>query len=264
MIGRRELGQWSLAVVALTLGMLPLVGCSGDAFPDYHYKMTIYAGGKAFSSVRGIAQEEVSSMVDSAGRRVERTLSGEAVIIDLDGRTYYALLSKPDNADYATLITGAALAPYIPGAAPQTDAEKAVGEVREDARRTADPGYYLDDMAERSRAMTQVVGPKDLPRTLPPRNGKPPFEAWPMFVTFGDPKDPKTVRAVSPEEIGVSKITIEITDEPVTTGIEGRFSWWTQFGNKHFDGTSTIMEDMTASSLAAHMSSGSFSTEFKQ
>lgn len=43
-----------------------------------------------------------------------------------------------------------------------------------------------------------------------------------MFVTFDDPSDPKTVREVSPESIGVSRITIEITDEDVTTGIEER------------------------------------------
>jgi hypothetical protein len=212
-------------LVVLAGAALLLAGCGGDSFPDFHYEMTIYVGGKAYSSVRSVEQREVSSMVDSAGVRVERTLSGEAVIIDLGGQTYYALLSKPDNADYATLIAGAALTAHIPQPKPQSEAEQAMGEAREDARRSADPGYFLDDMAGESRAMVQVVGPKDLPRTLPPRNNKPPFQAWPMFVTFSDPGDPKTVREVSPDSIGVSRITIEITDEPVTTGIEGKLAW---------------------------------------
>lgn len=234
-------------------------GCD-DRFPDYHYKMTIYVGDKAFSSVRGIEQEEVDSMVDSAGRRVERTLSGEAVVLHVNGRNYYALLSKPDNADYATLIAGAALALYIAGAEPPSEAEKAVSEVREDARRKADPGYYLDDIAAKSRAMTEVAGPKNLPRTLPPRNGRPPFQAWPMFVTFDDPKDPKTVREASPDSIGVSRITIEITGDDVTTGIEGRFPWWAQYKERRFDGSPETTQIMTTTDIRNWLTNGQFST----
>ena len=48
------------------------------------------------------------------------------------------------------------------------------------------------------------------------------YDTWPMFVTFGDPDDPKTVREVSASELGVRNITIEITDEDVTEGIEER------------------------------------------
>lgn len=202
-----------------------LAGCSNDAFPDYNYKMTIYAGGKTFSSVRRVEQEETSSIVDSAGRTVKRTLTGEAVILDLNGRTYYALLTKPDNADYATLIAGAALASHIPQAEAPAGADAAMAEAREDERRASDAGYYLDDIAAQSRAMTEVQGSKNLPRTLPPRPGREPFQAWPMFVTFDDPNDPRTVREVSPSTIGVSQITIEITDESVTKGIESRLSW---------------------------------------
>ncbi len=57
-----------------------------------------------------------------------------------------------------------------------------------------------------------------------------------MFVTFGDPKDPKTVRAVTPESIGVKRITIEITDDPVTTGIQARLGWLPAYYNKMLDG----------------------------
>ena len=216
----RAAGAATLLAAGLALG-----GC-GDAFPDYHYKMTIYAGGKAFSSVRGIEQERVSSLADSSGEAVKRRLSGEAVIIDANGRTYYALLTRPDNADYALLtVTAAALGPHISGAPPKTGAEAAVDDYREDQRRARDPGYYLDDAAGESRAMTRIVGPKPLPRTLPARQGRPPLDAWPMFVTFGDPADPKTVREVSPESIGVSNITVEMTDDDVTTGIEERLPW---------------------------------------
>ena len=179
-----------------------LTAC-GDRFPDFNYRMTIHVGDDAYSSVRRVEQEKVTSIVDSSGSTVRRSLQGEAVIIDHpNGRTYYALLSKPGDADYATLIVGVALSPHI------SDVSQS--------------GGHLDEIAARSRAMTEVEGPRELPRQLPSRNGRPPYEAWPMFVTFSDPSDPTTVREVDPEDIGVSKITIEITDEDVTTGIEER------------------------------------------
>lgn len=211
-----------------TLGLLlfvflpVLAFCGRDSFPDYNYRMTIYLDGQAFSSVRRIEQERVTSIVDSGGAQVRRRLQGEAVIIQRYGRTYYALLTKPDNADYALLIPGAALAPYIGRPQAHSEADEAVAEWFEDKWRAVHPNYFLDDMAAASRAMTRVVGPKNLPRTLPPRPGRAPFQAWPMFVTFTDPTDPRTVRVVTPEAIGVDRITIEITDDDVTTGIEER------------------------------------------
>ena len=235
---------------------LLVAACGGDAFPDYHYKMTIYAGGKAFSSVRAIEQREVSSMVDSAGRRVERKLTGEAVVLDLPGGTYYALLSKPDNADYATLIPGAALARHIGEDEPRSDAEQAMDETR----RAADPGYFLDDIAARSRAMTEVAGAKDLPRTLPPRQGRPPFQAWPMFVTFSDPGNPKTVREVSPDSIGVTRITIEITDEDVTTGIEKKLSWLPSYRDRMLDGNRLHISNKLSNNLTII----AFASEYKK
>ena len=84
--------------------------------------MTIHAGGKAFSSVRAVEQEEIVSVLSSSGRSVELSLRGQAVIIDHpEGRTYYALLGKPGNTDYATLIVGAALRDYIPQNQPKSD-----------------------------------------------------------------------------------------------------------------------------------------------
>lgn len=88
------IGVAALVAVTFFLG-------KGAAFPDYHYKMTIHAGGKEFSSVRAVEQEEVSSVLDSTGRTVKRSMHGEAVIIDHpDGHTYYALIGKPGNPDY--------------------------------------------------------------------------------------------------------------------------------------------------------------------
>lgn len=220
----------------VSLGMAFLLAACGDPFPDYNYKMTIYANGKAFSSVRHVEEEEVFSLADSGGRNVSRSLEGEAVIIDHpNGTTYYALLGKPNDPDYATLVSGLALRDHV-NEEPKTKVEAEL-ERRAATEPQTDSRAWLDDMAERSRALNEVKGPRDLPRWVARSNsGQPPYDAWPMFVTFSDPRDPRTVREVSPESIGVSRITIEITDEDVTEGIEGRLGWLPDYYNKMLDG----------------------------
>ncbi len=57
----------------------------------------------------------------------------------------------------------------------------------------------------------------------------------PMLVRFRDINDPKSVERVDPEHLDASfgsgaklvRATVEITDEPVTTGIEKRLGWVT-------------------------------------
>ena len=46
-----------------------------------------------------------------------------------------------------------------------------------------------------------------------------------MFVRFKDIRDPKSVEAVDPAAIGVKRIWVEVTSDPVTTGIENRLGW---------------------------------------
>lgn len=214
---RRRFGASAVAMASA----LFLAGCGDDRFPDYRYKMTIYVdtpeGTKSFASVRQVKEKEVPSIQNSSGWTVQTSLRGEAVILDLPGgRTAYALLTRPEDPDYAKYIIGAALRPFIH--VPKRN------EWFDDL--PAKPGEALDRQAEASRQIVAVKGAKNLPRTLPntdaARPDLPPFQAWPMFVTFGDPADPKTVREVTPDQIGVKRITIEITDEPVTTGIERR------------------------------------------
>ena len=66
-----------------------------------------------------------------------------------------------------------------------------------------------------------------------------PKRHYPLLVTFTDINDPKTVQKVDPDDLaatfgpGVSlkRITLEITDEPVTEGkIEQLLGWWNSEG----------------------------------
>lgn len=206
------------------LGALLLTACGDDRFPDYSYKMTVHASGEQFSSVRHVVVTE--------GSIVTRRVIGEAVIIDHpNGRTYYALLSRPENVDYAKFAAGMALRDHVVRPEGEGALEQAL----------ADRGVQdsFGDAAEFLQAMVKVEGAKDLPRALPPRNGKPPMQAWPMFVTFTNPNDPRSIREVSPESIGVKRITIEITDEDVTEGIEERLHWLTEIKGGYLSGRST-------------------------
>ncbi|WP_160596314.1 hypothetical protein [Qipengyuania aquimaris] len=202
------------STIGLLLCIAALTGC-GDRFPDYNYKMTVYAGEQQFSSVRHVKVTEGVSIVS---RKVE----GEAVVIDRNGRTYYALLSRADNADYDAFVAGMALRDHVPRDDVQrSEVQQAIDEWYEE-HSTQDS---FGDAAEFLQAMVKVEGAHDLPRTLPPRRNREPMQAWPMFVTFSNPSDPRTVREVSPEVIGIDRITIEITDEDVTTGIEERLPY---------------------------------------
>ena len=63
-------------------------------------------------------------------------------------------------------------------------------------------------------------------------------DEFPTFISFEQPDDPKSARRVSENEavqisgqrIRLRGVTIEITDDQVTRGIENRLGWWTISG----------------------------------
>lgn len=212
----------ALVPLALSLG-----GCGDDRWKDYSYKMTVYADGKAYSTVRHVEVTEGTSIQSSSGRRVDRKVEGEAVVIDTPSGPVFALMTPADgqfgNGFYAAYVAEPALVPAI-GKPKESEAEAAVREYRE-----GQPGFdNLADDAEKHNAMLKVEGPRDLPKTIPyPDRNQGPRDVtvWPMFVRFGDIKDPRTMQAVSPQGIGATRITIEVTDDDVTTGIEKILPW---------------------------------------
>ena len=222
------------------LGALVLGGCDRP-IADYRYRMTIEVetpqGPRSYSSVREVTVTEVSSINDSSGKTLKYHLRGEAVMLDLpDGQTVFALLSRPDNADYSIGIAGAALLPE-----------------RKDDELSYEP--YL-------QRMLQVEGPRELPRTgpaVPPAKGVKPL--WPFFVRFRDTADPKTVEEVNPDALGggayVKRITIAITDDDVTEGIEKRLQWLASYRGRKFDG----QRFNNSTALSNRLSAGSFSSE---
>ena len=253
---------------AMLLGVatLPLFGaaaCSagGERFPDYRYRLTVEVdtpeGVRSGASVIEVKTGQSGAYNIPSPNTLFFRASGEAVAVDLpNGQTLFALLRSETSVNWvygvmAEIIPKSEVKPQI------------VGSAEED-----------DPYVRRFETMLTRTGVYDVPRQFP---DPPPYidetdkpVDYPMLVTFKDIADPKTVEKVDPDNFvatfgkgyALRRITVQLTDAPVTNGIQRRFSWWEKYRDLHFDDTPTIINDLTNPSLAAHLSSGTFSTEF--
>lgn len=174
------------------LAVVTVAGC--DPFvrsASYRFRMTVEIetpqGVRRGSSVMEVvAQKGSFSLGDTTGNGVG--LAGEAVIVDLPTGSVFVLLELPDARGPLASVATVALAPDARGGDGSNffSAVKRLG------------GWFGSASAE-------------LPR-----------ESWPMMVRFRDINDPKSVE---PSQIGVKRILLETTSEPVTTGIKLRLPW---------------------------------------
>lgn len=189
------------------VGFVLLPGCSGRTQgKPVRYKMTVEVetpeGLKS-----GFAVREVQPVVDAnpiAGRGVELRFKGEAVVVDLPGgQSLFALLTGADgDVDYAKQLPGRALGSRLSNE-PESEEQ-----------------YLWRDSAELWPSHPDTIGLKN---TNP----------LPMLVRFGDLSDPTSVEEVKPDDLAASfgpgvklkRITIEQTDQPVTTEIGKRLGW---------------------------------------
>ena len=192
-----------LLIIVLVLGMGTLGYCF-FAFPTYswHQKMTIEveADGQVFSgsSVVRVSWRKNDPLGAANGATWLSGIRGESAFVEVPERgVLFGLLSNSGN--------GAALTADLPTRLMTGRKGLARGE------------------AEFS-AVEAAVG-----KTWPV-----PLSLYPFLVTFGDINNPKTVQNVEPDNLaatfgpGVSlkRITLEITDEPVTEGkVESVLGW---------------------------------------
>jgi hypothetical protein len=225
MMGRRTLGRGVLGLfaggVALVLGGCGLIGDT-----SYRFRMTVEVqtpqGLKTGSAVYEVVTS-TSYSFDGVGRGA--SARGEALVVDVPGGPIFVLMKPPEGSKHDNLakMSMAAL----------------------------DPDYKFDWMESARRisgSWSTLRG--DVPRA-----------DWPMMVRFRDLNDPKSVEKVDPAAIGVKRIALETTGDDVTTGIEKRLGWFSQYLDRHLDGTSSSIEDLTTNSLGSHLSARSFSTE---
>jgi hypothetical protein len=202
------------AWLALAALMLPACTAAEDApedrAPDYRYRLTVEVetpeGVKTGSSVIEVRQSIGRTAMDGFGEQVFLRIRGEAVAVDLpDGRTLYALLRSGGDVEWAARV--------IPLLSPDAGDENS-----------------LDDFL-------LLEGKKELPRKWTVQGPFNNASAYPMMVTFGDPADPTSVAQVDPDDLAaifgegvkLKRITVELTDDPVTTGIEERLGWLSEY-----------------------------------
>lgn len=197
------------AWMALAALMLPGCAFAEDKAPDYRYRLTVEVetpeGVKTGSSVIEVEQSLSRSTAAPAKVGVQRKVRGEAVAVDLpNGKTLFALLRSENNVDWASYV-------YVYLA------------THENGKPFID---QLDNVLE-------VTGKRTLPRMWPPVGFLEERSAYPMLVTFGDLADPTSVAEIDPDDLAATFgdgvklkcITVELTDDPVTTGIEDRLGW---------------------------------------
>lgn len=198
-------------VAAMILG---LVGCSGTA--SYRYKLTLAVntpeGVKRASTIVEVLFRDV--LIPARGTM--HTLRGEALYLDLGpgARPLIALLTSQLHPKYGAEIRwtrdwgpSANLFQQLYGLKPPTD------KVIE----------YVSSLAGMRGAHS--ITPNDLPD----------------LVTFADTKDPKSVIEVDPNDlqatlgpnISWNDITLEVTDEPISHGIERKLPWIREYFQKN-------------------------------
>jgi hypothetical protein len=232
-----------LASPALAL-LLP--ACSGPpTMPDYRYRLTVEVetpqGVRTGSSVIEVTNRLAFNMNGGGYSRIYRA-RGEAVAVDLPGgRTLFALLRGENgaNVDWAARIVYDLTTP-VPPISDKFGSDRVLQLQNAVANRNA------------------VV----VPRLMPfwPDDAAPP--AYPLLVTFGDLRDPKSVERVMPndlannfgESVKLRRITVQITDDPVTTGIGRRLGWLGQYPEPRLNPT----HSPTDYSISATLEHGDF------
>lgn len=200
--------RWGVIGLLAGATTLVLTGC-GVLFPSDHLRQKITvevetpAGLRSGSSVVETEVRKGKSWGDASGTTFK--LEGEAVAVDLPGgRTLFALLrgsgdTQGDAAAYQTRLLYEAL---------NAGAEASV------------PVEVAGLTVMQARAAAKSAGVK---LTLPEK-------LYPMLVTFADNSDPKSVERVAPGNLSamfgpglrLRRITVEVTDDAVTSGIEKR------------------------------------------
>ena len=232
----------SSVVRYVAIGVLALVAvsCVGKA-ESYRYKLTLAvdtpAGVRRASSV----VEVIYFGVSVPDRGVMYRTHGEAVYLELEphGKPLIALLTRKFHRPRHAGEIGWSL--------------------------DAGPGmsllFKLYGMTQSGDLLADV---REIARTRGARQL--PVDYLPNLVTFADANDPQTVIEVDPKDLqstlGPSvvwrEITLESTNEPITTGIKEKLSWLPQFSGKMLDGQKLSYVGAKAT-LANSLSTADFS-----
>lgn len=212
-----------LVAIAATFAACGLLaGCGGPTY-TYRYKLTleVEVDGQLKRGFSVVQMSEYTVSFPHSGVRAATT--GEATYVDLGPgrRPLIALLNQRE---------GTSILPY---GAPL---RKVYGGTYE----------WVGDRNPGLAAQIRNRGAREIS-----------VDDLPDLVTFPDVNDPRTVMAVDPKDLeatlgpGVKwhRMTIEFTDEPVTTGLELKLPWLKTIGTNYLSGRRTSRGDTLAHKL---------------
>jgi hypothetical protein len=239
MITRR--GIIGTGLIALNALLMP--GCTQYPKHVYRFKLTVEVetpqGLRSGYSVYEVTAQKHAKFLPEARAR-SRDVRGEAVAVDLPGgKTLFALLktmnqSGDDNLAYLSMAT-------------------------------LDPAYQ-NDWVESAQRIAMGVGLTSPAEVLP--------ENYPMLVTFRDLTDPASLELVDPKNLTATfgpgvrlrRLTAEVIEVPMTTGIEKRldkyfWSAWGRIRQEEISRPGGVMENPYFKTLQSKLSRNDFTTE---
>lgn len=201
---------FSALLLAAALWLVSACGALGeDPAPDYRYRLTVEVdtpdGVRSGSSVIEVRQNMGRSAGGGFNRIVMRRVRGEAVVVELpNGQSLFALLRSEDSVEWASYV--------MPRLAPKIEGEA---------------------WKERLDNVLLVEGKVELPEQWPARFKIDRLSGYPMLVTFANLDDPTTVARVDPkaldasfgEGVSLRRITVELTEDPVSARIDEILPW---------------------------------------
>lgn len=216
--------RFPLHIAAVALMAIGLAGCG----KSYRYKLTVAintpAGVKRASS---IGEVQFWSVLIPA-RGVGHKLRGQALYLDLGkgAKPLIALLTNRLHSNYG----------WTRDAGPGTQQMCSL--------------YGLVPSADLIDTVANIARQRG-PRKITP-------DQLPDLVTFADVNNPNTVIEINPNDLqgtlgpGVSwnEITLEATDEPVTTGIKSKLPWLPSYRDRMLDGDRTYHKRTLANTLS--------------
>ena len=200
--------------MAAVAGLFMMLGACGNS-AEIRYRVTVEVDDNgAHRSGSSVMSFTLSKPTVALASPYDAEFKGEAVAVDLGGEQVLFALLKDESGDLGTV-------PMLP--------EKVFAD--------------LTSGSERVRNLRQIASNEGLVRELPrfgPRisDSREPFVQYPLLVRFRDLDQPESLEAVAPDALGqgfgsgvkLKRITVQITDDPVTNDIKKRLPWLEQVG----------------------------------
>jgi hypothetical protein len=214
------------AFLLLILCAVSACGIAGEALPTYRYRLTVEVntpqGLRSGSSVIEVKTRRLGEAFVPDARGYRKRIEGEAVAVDLGRRgTLFVLLRSRWSEAWPEHVVESVLPRLRQGTRPQD---------------------------EEFQAVLRLRGAHAIPRFR--GAGATRMDNYPLLVRFADPRRPDTANLVDPDRldaafgpgVALRRITVELTDAPVTRSLSSRLPFLREEDNqvgvdRTFDGS---------------------------